>query len=61
MNDATLIHSQIEQSMEQQQNWEVNPYGATTPNRLTEMNDDETARTLAEQIGLGIMREGGNY
>ena len=61
MNDATLIHSQIEQSMEQQQNWEVNPYGTTTTNGLTGMNDDETARTLAEQIGLGIMREGGNY
>ena len=53
------LNTQIADEMEIQKGWNIETQNTT--NSSSGSNDDEIIQELAEQFGLGITRQGGNY
>lgn len=55
----TKLNEQIADEMEIQKGWDITGQNGTS--NSSSSNEDEVIQELAEQFGLGITRQGGNY
>lgn len=60
--DVATLHAQIADSNERQKEWGTDNFiGFDDETDVRGMTEDELTQELVEQMGLGIIRQGGNY